>query len=102
MILDTGSETSYTIQKVRRHLNLRTIRTEEIDSSGEQSADLKKYDLVAFNVSTKLTTCKVKVRALDVKRVCNRLKGHDINLDSLKYPKLHLLMFMNDRDMMMI
>ena len=93
MILDTGSQ-----PKVRRHLNLRTIRTEEIsiDSYGEQSADLKKYDLFAFNVSTKLTTAKVKVRALDVKCLCNRLEGHDINLDSLKYPKLHQLMFMND------
>ena len=30
MILDTGSQRSYISQKVRRHLNLKTIRTEEI------------------------------------------------------------------------
>ena len=44
MILDTGSRRSYIIQKVRRHLNLEIIRTEEIsiDSFEEQSTDLKK------------------------------------------------------------
>ena len=87
MILDTGSQRSYISQKVRRHLNLKTNRTEEIsiDSFGEQSTGLKKYNLVAFNISTKSTTDKAKVRALDVKRLCNRLKGYDINLDPLKY-----------------
>ena len=30
MILDTGRQSSYISQKVRRHLNLKTIRTEEI------------------------------------------------------------------------
>ena len=98
MILDTGSQRSYISQKVQRHLNLKTIRTEEIsiDSFGEQSTEFKKYDLVGFNISTKSTTDKVKVRALHVKRLCNRIKGHDINLDPLKYPKLHQLEFIND------
>ena len=74
-------------------MNLKTIRTEEIsiDSIGEQSTELTQYDLVAFNISTKSTTDKVKVRALDVKRLCSRLKGHNISLDPLKYPKLHKL-----------
>ena len=30
MVLDTGSQRSYISQKVQRHLNLKTIRTEEI------------------------------------------------------------------------
>ena len=98
MILDIGSQRSYISQKVQRHLNLKTIRTEEIsiDSFREQSTEFKKYDLVGFNISTKSTTDKVKVRALHVKRLCNRIKGHDINLDPLKYPKLHRLEFIND------
>ena len=98
MILDTGSQRSYISQKVQCHLNLKIIRTEEIsiDDFGEQATELKQYDLVAFNISTKSTTDKVKVRALDVKRLCNRSKGHNINLDPLKYPKLHQLEFIND------
>ena len=77
---------------------MKTIRTEEIsiDSFGEQLEELKKYDLIAFNISIKSTTDKVKVRTLDFKRLCNRLKGHNINLDPLKYPKLHQLEFIND------
>ena len=71
MILDTGSQRSYISQKIRRHLNFKTIRTEEIsiESFGRQSAELKQYNLVAFNTSTKSTTDKVKVRALDVRRL---------------------------------
>ena len=42
------------------------------------------------------TTDKVKVRVLDIKHFCSRLKGHNINLDPLKYQKLHQLEFMND------
>ena len=77
---------------------MKTIRTEEIsiDSFGEQLEELKKYDLIAFNISIKSTTDKVKVRTLDFKRLCSRLKGHNINLDPLKYPKLHQLEFIND------
>ena len=98
IILDAGSQCSYISQKVRRYLNLKTIRTEEIsiDSFGEQSTELKQYDLVALNISTKSTMDKGKVRALDVKRLCNRLKGHSINLNPLKYPKLNQLKFVND------
>ena len=98
MILDAGSQRSYICQKVQRDLNLKTIRTEKIsiDSFGEQSTELKKYDLVAFNISTKSTRDKVKVKALDVNRLCNRLKGYNINLDPLKYPKLYQLEFIND------
>ena len=79
-------------------MNLKTIKTEEIslDSFGEHSPELKEHDLVAFNISTKLAKDKVKARALDVKRLCNRLKGHNINLDPLKYPKLHKLEFINE------
>ena len=57
MILDAGSQCSYISQKVRSHLELKTIRTEgiSIDSFGEQPAELKQYDLVAFNISTKST-----------------------------------------------
>ena len=71
MILDTGSQRSYISQKIRRHLNFKTIRTEEIsiESFGRQSAELKQCNLVAFNISTKSTTDKVKVRALDVRRL---------------------------------
>ena len=54
------------------------------------------YCLIAFNISAKSTTDKVKVRALDVKRLFNRSKGHNINLDPLKYPKLHQLVFIYD------
>ena len=79
-------------------MNLKIIRTEEIsiDSIGEQSTELKQDDLVAFNIPTKSTTDKIKVRALDVKCLCNRLKGHNINLDPLKYPKLHQVEIIND------
>ena len=38
----------------------------------------------------------LKVRALDVKRLFNRSMGHNINLDPLKYQKLHQLVFIND------
>ena len=98
MILYTGSPRSYITEKVRHHLNLKTIRTKEISISsfGEQLPELKKCDLVAFKISTKSTTDKVKVRALDVKRLCNRLKGHNINLHPLKHPKLHQLEFINN------
>ena len=43
MILDERSQRSYVSQKVRCHLNLKTIRTEKIsiDSFGEQSRELK-------------------------------------------------------------
>ena len=79
-------------------MNLKTIRTEEIsiDSFKEQSTELKKYDLVSLNISTKSTTDKIKFKKLDVIRLCNRLKGHNINLDSLKYQKLHEQEFIND------
>ena len=79
-------------------MNLKTIRAEEIsiDSFGDQPIELKRYNLVPFNISTKSTTDKVKVRALDVKHLCRRLKGHNINLDPLKYPKLLQLEFIND------
>ena len=72
-------------------MNLKTIRTKEIsiDSLREQFKKFKKFNLVAFNISTQSTTDKVKVRSLDVKRLCNRLKGHNINVDELKYAKLH-------------
>ena len=55
MILDAGSQCSYISQKVRSHLELKTIRTEgiSIDSFGEQSTELKQYHLVAFNIPTK-------------------------------------------------
>ena len=98
MILDAGSQRNYMSQKVRRHLNLKTIGTEEIsiDSFGEQSTELKQYALVAFNISTKSTTDKVNHRAFDVKRLCNSLKGHNINLYPLKYPKFHQLESIND------
>ena len=79
-------------------MNLKTIRTEEIsiDSFGEQSMKLKKYNLVVFIISTKSTMDKVEVRALNVKRLYSNLKGHNINLDPLNYPKLHQLEFIND------
>ena len=79
-------------------MNLKTTRTEgiSIDSFGEHSPELQEYDLVGFNIPTKSTTDKVKVRALDVKRLCNSLKGHNINLDPLKCPKLHRLEYVND------
>ena len=48
-----------------------------------------------MNISTKSTTDKVEVRALDIKRLYKRLKESNINLDPLKYPKLHQLEFMN-------
>ena len=85
-------------QNLRAHLNWKTIRIEEIsiDSFREQSTELKKYDLVALNISTKSTTDKIKFISLDVTRLCNRLKGHNINLDSLKYQKLHEQEFIND------
>lgn len=38
----------------------------------------------------------VKVRALAVKRLCNRLKGHKVNLYPLKYSKFDQLEFIND------
>ena len=98
MILDTASQRRYVNQKLQCYLNLKTIRTEEIsiESFGERSIELRKYDLVAFNISTKPTTDKVKVRALDVKCLWNKLKGHNINFDPLKYPKLHQLKFINN------
>ena len=49
-----------------------------------------------FITSTKSTTDKVEVRALNVKRLYSNLKGHNINLDPLNYPKLHQLEFIND------
>ena len=95
MILGTGSQRSYISRKVRHHL--KTIRTEEIsiDSFGEQSTESKMYDLVACNISTKSRTGREKVRALYIKRLGNRLKGHHINLDPLNYQKLHRLEFIN-------
>ena len=38
----------------------------------------------------------VKVRALAVKRLCNRLKGHKVNFYPLKYSKFDQLEFIND------
>ena len=51
---------------------------------------------ITLNVSTKSATDKVTVKTLDVKRLRNRLKGHNTNLDPLKYLKLHQLQFIND------
>ena len=47
MILDTGIKRCYISQKVQCHLNMITIRTEEIsiDSLGEQATEFKKVRL---------------------------------------------------------
>lgn len=79
--------------KGRDQLNLKTISAEEmsiarfgecLDRSKVQK--LQKYTKLqndnwdAFNVTIKSAQDKVEVRTLDVKRLCNRLKGHGINL----------------------
>ena len=38
----------------------------------------------------------VKVRELDVKRLCDILKGHKVNVYPLNYPKFHQPEFIND------
>ena len=71
------------------------ISTKKYDSVAF-NISTNKYDSVVFNISTKSTIDKVKLRALDVKRLCIRLKGHNINLGPLKYPKLYQIEFIRD------
>ena len=77
ILFDSGSQRSYLTDDLRKRLNLRTIRSENlvVQTFGNTQSEMKKVDIVQLKVRGKNSTHDVYIEAICVPVICSPLRN---------------------------
>jgi len=100
ILFDSGSQRTYITENVRKRLQLKSHRKENVvlNTFGQVSSTMKSLDVVQIRVRHKNSSSSTFIEALVVPSICTPLSGQDLAFASVELPHLTDLQFADCND----